>query len=175
MKILKVDSSVNGADSVTRKLTRDIVEEISGGASANVTTRDLAQNPLPHIEGRPEMNDELSEFLDHDVIVIGAPTYNFTVPSQLKAWFDRLALAGVTFRYGEKGPEGLVGDKRVIVAIASGGHYEDGSAFEHNKSYVKAFFNFLGIEPEFVAARGVATDGDDAIERAEEEIDRLAA
>ena len=89
-------------------------------------------------------------------MVIGAPMYNFTVPTQLKAWLDRLAVAGRSFRYTEAGPEGLLTGKRVIVALASGGQYADDSPFEHSKSYLRAFFNFLGIEPEFVGASGIA-------------------
>lgn len=176
MNILKIDSSVNGNDSITRKLTADIIAGlVEGKQQVSVTSRDLAADPLPHLEERPDMNEALAQFQAADVVVIGAPTYNFTVPTQLKAWFDRLAMAGETFRYTEQGVEGMVKDKRVIVAIASGGHYEDGSAFEHNKSYVKAFFNFLGVEPEFVAASGVAMGAEEAIDRAEEQIEKLAA
>ena len=101
----------------------------------------------------------LDEFLAADTIVIGAPMYNFTIPTQLKAWFDRIAIAGKTFSYTENGPEGLVGDKRVIIALARGGLYGEGSpsaSFEFVERYLRAAFNFLGIEPEFVVAEGLA-------------------
>ena len=117
----------------------------------------------------------LDELIAADVVVIGAPMYNFTVPTQLKAWLDRIAVAGRSFRYTEGGPEGLLGGKRVIVALASGGIYEDGHPFEHAKSYLRIFFNFLGIEPEFVTARGVAMGVDSALAGAGVEIERLAA
>ncbi|MCJ7420766.1 FMN-dependent NADH-azoreductase [Sphingomicrobium astaxanthinifaciens] len=175
--LLHIDSSTQGADSVTRALTAHAVERLADGATT-VERLDLVADPIPHLLGRPEDNRWVRQFMAADTIVIGAPTYNFTVPTQLKAWFDRIALAGTTFRYGDNGPEGLVGDKRVIVAIASGGNYEDGSAFEHNKSYVQAFFQFLGVEPRIVAARGVAlspTAKAEAIAAARAEIDQLAA
>ena len=101
----------------------------------------------------------LDEFLAADTIVIGAPMYNFTLPTQLKAWIDRILVAGKTFRYTENGPEGLAGGKRVIIALARGGFYDAGSpaaALEHLESYLRGVFNFIGIEPEFVAADGLA-------------------
>jgi FMN-dependent NADH-azoreductase len=100
----------------------------------------------------------LEEFLAADTVVIGAPMYNFTLPSQLKAWIDRILVAGSTFRYTEAGPEGLAGGKRVIVALARGGFYDGGSpaaGLEHLESYLRGIFNFIGIEPEFVAADGL--------------------
>ena len=103
----------------------------------------------------------LEEFLGADTVVIGAPMYNFTIPSQLKAWIDRIAVAGKTFRYTENGPEGLVGDKRVIIALARGGIYSEGSparALEHLESYLRGLFNFVGIEPEFVVADGLGIE-----------------
>jgi FMN-dependent NADH-azoreductase len=84
--------------------------------------------------------------------------YNFTLPSQLKAWIDRILIAGTTFRYTENGPQGLAGGKRVIVGLARGGFYNEGSpaaALEHLESYLTGIFNFIGIEPEFVAADGL--------------------
>jgi len=90
-------------------------------------------------------------------VVIGAPMYNFTVPSQLKAWIDRILVAGKTFRYTANGPEGLATGKRVIIALARGGIYSEGPAagFEHVETYLRGVFNFIGIEPEFVVAEGV--------------------
>jgi len=84
--------------------------------------------------------------------------YNFTLPSQLKAWIDRILVAGKTFRYTEGGPEGLAGPKRVIVALARGGKYDEGSpaaSLEHLETYLRGVFGFIGIEPEFVAADGL--------------------
>lgn len=102
----------------------------------------------------------VSQFLASDVIVIGVPLYNFTVPTQLKAWIDRLAQPGRTFKYGEKGPVGLAGGKKVFVLISRGGVYsttEGGQALEHQESYLKAIFGFFGIaDVKFVRAEGLA-------------------
>ena len=176
MTILKIDSSISGENSVSRQLTRTIATALARGGE--IVERDLAAQPLSHLTERGQDPHVLEEFLAADTIVVGAPMYNFTVPSQLKAWLDRLAVAGKTFEYSAEGPKGLAGDKRVIVALASGGHYEDGNPFEHNKSYLKAFFNFIGIEPEFVEAKGVAMSPDAreaALDAANTHIETLAA
>lgn len=174
MTILHIDSSISGGDSVTRRLTRDIVSQVSGSGQ-RVVRRDLAGEPLDHLTARGQDQHLLDEFIAADTIVIGAPMYNFTIPTQLKAWLDRLAVAGKSFRYTESGPEGLLTGKRVIVALASGGAYDEGSPFEHSKSYLTAFFNFLGIEPRFVTAAGVAMGAETALEGACEDIQALAA
>ena len=107
--------------------------------------------------------------------------YNFTLPTQLKAWIDRIVIAGRTFRYTENGPVGLTGGKRVIVALARGGFYDEGSpasALEHLETYLRGIFNFIGIEPEFVAADGLAVSPEqrqESIGRALGETIRLAA
>jgi len=102
----------------------------------------------------------VSQFLAADVIVVGAPLYNFSVPSQLKAWIDRLAQAGRTFKYTDKGPVGLAGDKTVIVVSTRGGMYstsDAGQAMEHQESYLKVVFGFFGItDVRFVRAEGLA-------------------
>ena len=123
----------------------------------------------------------LDEFLSADTVVIGAPMYNLTLPTQLKAWLDRILVAGKTFRYTESGPEGLATGKRVIVALARGGFYEQGSpasALEHLETYLRGVFNFIGIEPEFVAADGLAIGPEQreaSIKQALGETVRLAA
>ena len=174
MTILHVDSSISGESSISRRLTRSIVERMAVEADA-VIRRDLAADPLTHLVERGEDPHLLDEFIAADTVVIGAPMYNFSIPSQLKAWLDRLAVVGRTFRYTETGPVGLVGEKRVIIALASGGHYPEGSPFEHSKSYLRAFFNFVGIEPEFVDASGIALGVDSVLEKADEQIVALAA
>jgi len=106
----------------------------------------------------------LEEFLAADIIVIGAPMYNFTIPSQLKAWIDRILVAGKTFKYGPEGAEGLAGDKRVIVAISRGGFYgadTPAAAGEHLETYLRWVFGFIGItDPEFISADGIQTGPD---------------
>ena len=161
--ILQIDSSITGDASVSRQLTAAIVDQIAANQGApnqdhvRLVKRDLVATPLSHFTlGGDADADILDEFLAADTVVIGAPMYNFSVPSQLKAWIDRIAIAGKTFRYTANGPEGLAGDKRVIVAISRGGFYDDGNAFEHVKSYLKGVFNFIGVTPEFVHADGIA-------------------
>jgi len=126
--------------------------------------------------------DVLEEFLGADTVVIGAPMYNFTLPSQLKAWLDRILVNGRTFRYGADGiPEGLAGGKRVIVALSRGGFYRGDSpaaGMEHLETYLTAVFAFIGITPEFVAADGINMGPEikaKGVETALVEVERLAA
>ena len=168
MKVLHIDSSIQGAGSASRELTQEIVARLkTARPDAQVSYRDLAAQELPHFsQGALTRTDELEaarnaavleEFLSADVLVIGAPLYNFSVPSQLKAWVDRIAVAGKTFRYTERGPEGLAGGKRIIVAVTRGGVYEQGSPAEFGESYLKFLFEFLGIRDlTFVRAEGLA-------------------
>jgi FMN-dependent NADH-azoreductase len=157
--ILHIDSSINGENSASRAISRSIVEQLRrANPDVETVTRDLVSQPLPHLTERGQDPEVLDEFLAADTVVIGAPMYNFTLPTQLKAWLDRILVAGATFRYTESGPEGLAGGKRVIVALARGGIYDRGSpaaALEHLETYLAGVFNFIGIEPEFVAADGL--------------------
>ena len=161
MTILHIDSSISGENSASRQLTKSLVDQLKTSQwGEQVVYRDLAANPLPHLTFDAFADTAvLDEFLAADTVVIGAPMYNFTLPTQLKAWIDRLAIAGTTFHYTENGPEGLVKDKRVIIALARGGLYGEGSpaaALEHLETYLRGMFNFIGVEPEFVAADGLA-------------------
>lgn len=179
MKLLHIDSSIAGVGSVTRELSAEIVALLKAAdKSWNVIYRDLVAEPLSHLTGgylaalqgapadqavQADVGAGLAvmeDFLAADVIVIGAPMYNFGVPSQLKAWIDRLAVPGKTFSYGEHGPVGLCKGKKVIVASARGGIFSAGSplaALDHQESYLLSFFGFLGIaEISFVRAEGVA-------------------
>jgi len=181
--ILHLDSSINGDNSASRELTRSIVDQLKNSRwGEKVVYRDLASDPLPHLTLESFADSSvLDQFLEADTIVIGAPMYNFTLPSQLKAWIDRIAIAGKTFRYTENGPEGLAGGKRVIIALARGGFYNEGSAaaaLEHLETYLRGVFNFIGIEPEFVAADGLAVgpeQRESSISQARGETLRLAA
>ena len=156
MTTLHIDSSINGDNSASRAISRSIADRIGG---ERAVYRDLVAAPLPHLTLDAFADSSvLDEFLAADTVVIGAPMYNFTLPSQLKAWLDRILVAGKTFRYTESGPEGLAGGKRVIVALARGGMYDAGTpaaSLEHLESYLRGIFNFIGIEPEFVAADGL--------------------
>ena len=180
MTILKIDSSITGEQSVSRQLTTAVVDQlVAQNLDQRVIERDLANEPLDHLTLAAFADTGvLDEFLAADTIVIGAPMYNFGVPSQLKAWIDRIAIAGKTFRYTEAGPEGLAGDKRVIIAISRGGFYDDGHALEHVETYLRGVFGFIGITPEFVQANGIAVGPearDAAIANGLAEVERLAA
>ncbi|HLY53798.1 MAG TPA: NAD(P)H-dependent oxidoreductase [Steroidobacteraceae bacterium] len=163
MKVLHIDSSILGDGSASRALTRQIVARLKGAhPEAEVIYLDLAAEALPHFSlagaDQPEANARaLGQFLAADVLVIGAPIYNFSIPSQLKAWIDRISVAGRTFRYTANGPEGLAGGKRVIVALARGGVSRPNDGGEFGESYLKFLFGFLGItDVRFVRAEGLA-------------------
>ena len=161
MTILHIDSSITGEASITRQLTASIVDRLtSADPAATVIRHDLVAQPLPHLTLDALADHTLvDEFLAADTVVIGAPMYNFTLPTQLKAWLDRLLIAGRTFRYTPDGPEGLAGGRRVIVALARGGFYGPGTpaaSVEHLETYLRAAFGFIGITPEFVIAEGIA-------------------
>lgn len=190
MNVLHLDTSALGEHSVSRQLTAAVVAQLRRlGAVRQLTYRDLAAEPLPHwqpqaapADTEASRRDEavLQQFLDADVVVVGAPMYNFSVPSQLKAWLDRVMVAGRTFRYGANGPEGLAGGKRVIVVSSRGGVYSQGAAaaMDFQEPYLRAAFGFLGItDVHFVRAEGVAM-GEDArqaaLAQARQAIDALA-
>ena len=194
-RLLHVDSSILAGQSVSRQLSAAVVAQLRKDAPGlQVTYRDLVSAPIPHLSGAHLAGDPslqadlelgravLDEFLAADVVVVGLGFYNFGVPSQLKAWVDRLAVAGKTFRYTDKGPQGLAGGKRVILAISRGGFYGPGApaaSLEHAESYLRGVFAFFGIpEVEVVAAEGVNTgpQGRQAgIEKAHSQIAALAA
>ena len=167
MNILHIDSSVLGENSASRQLSAAIVARLrSEHPTARVTYRDLATQTLPHYtpllaDGHPcvARNAEiLDEFLAADSVVIGAPMYNFTVPTQLKTWFDRILIARKTFRYTEHGVEGLAGGKRVIVASSRGGVYSDGpaQAVDFQEPWLRHVLGIMGItDVEFIRAEGL--------------------
>ena len=170
MTILHIDSAITGEFSASRELTAAIVRELrAADPGAEVTYRDLAADPLPHLAlpafAGPDSQAALAEFKAADTVVIGAPMYNFTVPSQLKAWIDRILVAGETFRYTDTGAvEGLAGAKRVIVAVARGGLYGGATpqrAFEHAERYLANVFAFIGVtDLSFVIAEGLKVSDD---------------
>jgi FMN-dependent NADH-azoreductase len=178
MKLLHIDSSVLGPHSVSRQVSAAIVERLSAATPGlEVAYRDLSSTPLAHLSGphlaaaqgvvpeaalQPDIaagQAVLEEFLAADIVVLGAPMYNFTIPSQLKAWIDRIVVAGKTFKYDAQGPQGLAGNKRVIVAVSRGGFYGAGTPAavgEHLESYLRFVFGFIGVaNPEFIAADGI--------------------
>ncbi|GHD76593.1 FMN-dependent NADH-azoreductase [Vogesella fluminis] len=185
MKILHLDSSVLNDNSITRQLTRALVDGLQAQhGSTSVIYHDLASNEIPHLSGeilgaaftpesdwselqrseRARSEQLIGEFLGSEILVIGAPMYNFSIPSQLKAWIDRVAVAGRTFKYTETGPVGLAGGKTVYVVSARGGVYsnEQGQAMDFQEDYLKTALGFLGIsDVRFIRAEAVNM-GDDA-------------
>lgn len=187
MNVLHLDSSVLGQNSASRALTAAIVARLQREApNAQVLHRDLAgEHALPHLDGASLAKADATEaarsaramedFLAADVIVIGAPMYNFGIPSQLKAWIDRVAVAGKTFRYTAEGPQGLAGGKKVIVAATYGGMHPVESGRNFVEPYLRQIFGFLGIDDiEFVSAEGLNISPElrtQALETAQERID----
>ena len=183
MKLLHIDSSIQGQNSVSRDLSASVVATYRARyPNLAITHLDLAATPIGHLtaahfaamQGAPAEEAlqadvaagqaALEAFMAADIVVVGAPMYNLGVPSQLKSWIDRISVAGKTFRYSEQGPVGLSGGKKVIIASSRGGIYSAGSPaaiFEHQESYLKAVFSFLGItDITFVRAEGVAMGPD---------------
>ncbi|MEO7399223.1 MAG: NAD(P)H-dependent oxidoreductase [Polaromonas sp.] len=200
-KLLHIDSSILGGNSVSRQLTAQIVASWRAAHPATqVSYLDLAVETPGHFSADamgfrlPPSSEQLSEaqkrenalsealvsqFLAADVLVIGAPLYNFSIPTQLKAWIDRIAQIGRTFKYTDKGPVGLAGGKTVIVASTRGGMYstsDAGNAMEHQESYLKTIFGFFGVtDVRFVRAEGLGMgDAAKAAALAAAEVDILA-
>ncbi|WP_299620994.1 NAD(P)H-dependent oxidoreductase [uncultured Tateyamaria sp.] len=190
MTILHIDSSARTEGSVTRDLSAQIVAQLGG----NVIRRDLT-DALPQItenwvnanftpadqrdavqRDTLALSDTLIEELKAaDTIVIGAPVYNFGVPAALKAWVDLVARAGVTFKYSETGPVGLLEGKRAIIAVATGGT-PVGSEIDFASGYLRHIMGFIGIhDVEVIAADRVMANGPVAIADAKAEIEKLAA
>jgi FMN-dependent NADH-azoreductase len=180
MTILHIDSSITGENSVSRVLTASIIDKLGAAApDAQIVRRDLAREPLAHLTLDAFADTSvLDEFVAADTVVIGAPMYNFALASQLKAWLERILVAGTTFRYTANGPEGLAGGKRVIVAVSRGGFYEEGATMEHVETYLRGVFGFIGLTPEFVHADGIAVGAEQreaGIANGLGEVERLAA
>jgi FMN-dependent NADH-azoreductase len=191
MSILRINSSANTETSVTRGLTDRIIATLDDD---NVTVRDLAIEALPQIthtwavartvseddrtddqKAALQLSDTLiAEIMAADTLIIGAPVYNFSVPASLKAWIDLIARVGVTFRYAENGPVGLVEGKRVIVALASGGT-PMGSDIDFASGYLRHVLGFMGMtDVTFVSADALAKDAEGTMARAHTQIDDLS-
>ncbi len=164
MNLLHLDSGIFLEQSVSRKLSQQIVDRISSDADT-IVYRDLVTAPIPHLDAKSLLaNNEpltmqlLDELKAADTIVIGTPMYNFTIPTQLKAWLDRVLKAGVTFNYTEQGPKGLLEGKKVYIASGRGGIYSEGeaAAMDHQESYLRQALGFIGItDVQVIRAEGV--------------------
>lgn len=203
LKILQIDSSPLGERSVSRKFTAAVVAGlVAKHPGATVVTHDYGAAPLPHLDGTtiaafftpaeqrsPALAEAVkrsdaaaAELLDSDIIVVGAPMWNFGLPSGLKAWIDHIVRAGITFRYTATGPEGLVpASKKVIIVSARGGIYSEGpfQPYDHQETYLQGIFGFLGFRDiSVVRAEGLALGeaaAAQAIESAEGQVAQLVA
>ena len=179
--VLIIESSARQQDSFSRQLTRQFISQWQAAHPADrVTVRDLARNPVPHLDAdllggwmKPEAqrsaqenaslqrsNELTDEVLAADVLVLAAPMYNFAIPSTLKAWLDHVLRAGVTFKYTETGPQGLLTGKQAYVLTARGGLYA-GSTSDHQEPYLRQVMAFIGIhDVTFIHAEGLNLGGD---------------
>jgi FMN-dependent NADH-azoreductase len=191
-RILRIDASARAEGSITRELNDRVLGRFAAAGPVSVAPRDLSGG-LPQIDGdwiganftpaddrsqaqkdRLALSDALVvELREADVVLIGLPIYNFGVPSSLKAWIDLVARAGVTFRYTEAGPRGLLEGKRAIVSVASGGT-PIGSEIDFATGYIRHVLGFIGItDVEIVKADRTAIDADTARTAAYQAVDGL--
>jgi FMN-dependent NADH-azoreductase len=182
-KILHIKSSLNGDHSFSTRLGKAIIENLKQHyPGVHLVERDLVKQKFPHfeLESHKDGDDEvIREVFNADIIVIGAPLYNFGIPSQLKAWIDHISKAGVTFSYDKNGPKGLVAGKKVYVAMSSGGIYSEGPSedFDFVSPYLKSVLGFLGMtDVEIIRVEGTSMSGvreyalEKAIDSLEQEI-----
>ncbi len=193
LNILKIDSSSRHQGSVSRQLSSEVVEKLTAdNPAASVVERDVTRGLAPvgedwigsnftpaddRTQAQKEvlgLSDELvAELRVADVLVIGAPIYNFGVPAALKEWIDLIARAGETFSYGETGPVGLLKGKRAIVTVASGG-VPVGSPMDHATTYLTQFLGFIGItDVTYISATGLAMDAETPVLAARDQISHL--
>lgn len=180
MNILHLDAGLFGDHSVSRIVGKAVVDQLlAAHPGGRVVYRDLASAAPAHLTGallttpadqasgtikaEQELTDALiAELFAADTIVIGAPMYNFSIPTQLKAWFDRVLKAGTTFKYTETGPMGLAGGRRVIIASSRGGQYGDNSPMDFQEPYLKALLGFIGLTDVTVVRSEGSAMGDEA-------------
>jgi FMN-dependent NADH-azoreductase len=202
MQLLHIDSSVLGANSASRVLSAEITaKQVALHPGIQVIHRDLANDAALHLSSAhlaawqggvvedtllgadlAKGGAYLEELMAADIVVIGAPMYNFSIPSQLKAWIDRVVVAGKTFRYGANGAEGLLKKKKVFIASSRGNVYAPGSpaaVFEHHESYLTGVLSFIGLtDVTIVRAEGLAFGAEAkeaAMSKARANIEAMAA
>lgn len=184
MKLLHIDTSIQTAGSLSREMSTAAVDRLTREIPGlEIQYKDLAAQPLPHLTAQvfaalaqdvdigafseAERNDAvaskkaLEDFMAADIVVLGVPLYNYSVPSTLRAWIDRIVVFGKSFKYGGPNqPIGLAAGKRVIVLLARGGMYAEGTPnahHEHAETYLRSVFSLVGIDDvEFIVAEGVA-------------------
>jgi len=194
MNILQITSSLRGEQSESNRVANSIVAKlVAANPTASVVTRDLARNPHPQLDeqalgalftpaesrsaeqsARVALDDALiAQVQAADVVVIGAPMYNFGIPVQLKSWFDAIARAGVTFRYTENGPEGLLKGKKVFIATARGGVYPTDA--DPQVPFVRMLLNFLGMTDQTFVYSAAQSMGPEAAAKGQAEADATVA
>lgn len=193
--ILIIDSAATGEASVTRRLTRELEAVLRGRGPVRIVRRDVGTNPIPHltaettpaIRGAEAETDAardaialsdalIAELKAADLVVIGAPMYNFGMPSTLKAWFDHVARAGITFRYSEAGPEGLLKGKKTIVIESRAGLYSSGTsaAMDSQEPHLRTLLGFMGLDDmTFVRVEKLAFGPEQAAASIAEAIEEL--
>jgi len=196
--ILQINSSLSGANGQSSQLAAQFAAALAASTGASRVVRDLADNPPPHLTAErfaafttpaaertleqqrhvAESDELIEELRTADVLVLGLPMYNFGIPSTLKAYFDHLARAGVTFRYTASGPVGLLGGRKAYVFATRGGRHA-GTARDMQSAYVRQFLGFIGIhDVEFIYAEGLALGDEErsrALAAATARIDQVAA
>ena len=167
MKVLHIDSSIMGEASVSRQISQAIVDQLkTKNSDITIDYLDLAVDSIPHLTAEILMGQNaeqaalgekiIQQYLDADIVVVGAAMYNFGLPSTLKAWIDRISVAGRTFKYSETGPVGLAGDKKVYIASSRGGVYGENSPADFQENFLKTVFNFTGVtDVQILRAEGV--------------------
>ena len=180
-RVLIIESSARQQDSVSRQLTQTFIQQWQAAHPGDsITVRDLARNPVPHLDANllggwmkpaeqrsaaeqdslQRSNELTEELLAADVLVMAAPMYNFAIPSTLKAWLDHVLRAGITFKYTETGPQGLLTGKRAYVLTARGGIHA-GAPSDHQEPYLRQVLAFIGIhDVTFIHAEGLNMGGD---------------
>ncbi len=195
-KVLVLNSSLNGENGNSTKLTNTFVSQLTEQGQVAITVRDLSSDAIDHLtqtemaawmtdvnersdeqKALAAISDELiGELNDNDLIVIGMPMYNFGIPSTFKTWIDRIARAGITFKYTEQGAVGLLENKKVVVLAARGGVYQ-GSDIDTQTKYLKDVLGFVGMtDVDFIYAEGLAMPGaEQSLEAAQENIKKFVA
>ena len=194
MKIVHIDSSMAGRQATSSLLAKTIVDQLTQVEGTVVHYRDLNQEGLGHLteevfagfqleaqqrnavqQAATKRSDEyIAELQDADALILAVPMYNFSTPSTVKAWIDHIARAGVSFRYGEHGPEGLLNVKKAYVVATRGGQYAN-TAFDHQAPWLEQVLKFVGVqEVEFIYAEGLAgNQAEQAVQAANTQIAEL--